>query len=182
MAMAGLSIFAISKTEDRRRYLDIAEQAGEEDPDTRVLYQRRAAAAAEARDSALMALAGVGALLPITCAIASVYGMYHLALEAMVLMRFGHHQPPPPHDPSPPAVVIALPQRASDPGEGRGRAVECGDTECCICLDQPPDVILDPCGHIVVCRTCTLRMWGSSARVCPKCQRAVISWAKVEDV
>jgi len=44
------------------------------------------------------------------------------------------------------------------------------DNICAVCFDRAIDVLLDPCGHIVVCAACSQRL---SPRRCPICRVAV---------
>lgn len=45
-----------------------------------------------------------------------------------------------------------------------------GSDECAICLDQPKDTIINPCGHFYTCHACC-----SKLEKCPICRTKIIS-------
>lgn len=48
--------------------------------------------------------------------------------------------------------------------------------ECMICMEQPPDTIVHPCGHCVVCKHCSLGLRKTADKDrCVKC-RQIIEW------
>ena len=51
----------------------------------------------------------------------------------------------------------------------RPSAIDAPATECCICMDKPPDTALIPCGHFV-CDDCVKNL-----RTCPICRKDVQS-------
>lgn len=42
------------------------------------------------------------------------------------------------------------------------------ESQCVVCCDEPPSVKFEPCGHMIACRDCAVRM-----RKCLKCKRAI---------
>lgn len=44
------------------------------------------------------------------------------------------------------------------------------ETECCVCLDKAPTVVLNPCGHKVVCENCYQKIKDS----CPVCRTKIV--------
>jgi len=50
-------------------------------------------------------------------------------------------------------------------------------TECCICMDANSSVILQPCGHKVLCNNCYLRI----KKRCPICRCTIINPDRKED-
>lgn len=45
-----------------------------------------------------------------------------------------------------------------------------GDSECCVCFDQPIDTGLEPCGHVALCHGCAARL---QPRRCPLCRTEI---------
>ena len=60
----------------------------------------------------------------------------------------------------------------SDGEVGERQAVEIPDSlECIICMENLKEVMLEPCGHVCICRACAERMRLPSGRVkCPVCR------------
>jgi hypothetical protein len=50
-----------------------------------------------------------------------------------------------------------------------------GVKECCVCLDVPPTVLVDPCGHLCLCDTCNeiLSVLSNQKRLCPVCRTPI---------
>lgn len=46
--------------------------------------------------------------------------------------------------------------------------------ECVICMDKPPDTIVHPCGHCVVCKSCSEKLRGTADKGrCVVCRRSI---------
>ena len=48
---------------------------------------------------------------------------------------------------------------------------------CCMCLDQQPEVVLVPCGHMNLCTRCAHKCkqkpWTDGGGVCPNCRSTI---------
>ncbi len=53
---------------------------------------------------------------------------------------------------------------------GAGDASSSASSKCSICLDNPLEVMLEPCGHVCLCRDCGDRLGDPS---CPMCRAQV---------
>ena len=88
--------------------------------------------------------------------------------------------PKPMARPSVPAATLnAAPQQASVlpsfsklpfTPETRGRPVEEEETLCCICLEWPPEIVLQPCGHHNMCEKCAHNVKNLNEGLCPECR------------
>lgn len=48
------------------------------------------------------------------------------------------------------------------------------DNTCMICLDHPPDTMVLPCEHVVVCHDCSVRLQHTNdAKICVQCRRPI---------
>lgn len=85
---------------------------------------------------------------------------------------------PPPLPPTPPATANppTPPATANPPTPAGSLVPDDGlmlDT-CMICMDAPPDTLVLPCGHIVVCRSCSDQLRATrDARTCVRCRRPI---------
>lgn len=50
------------------------------------------------------------------------------------------------------------------------------DGVCCICMNEMADTIVEPCGHCVVCRKCSVGLRSTaSARTCVRCRAPIVA-------
>jgi hypothetical protein len=58
------------------------------------------------------------------------------------------------------------------------------DDSCVMCLDAPREVVLVPCGHMVLCMVCSQRLFGGQGRepCCPICRAGVVQWVRLHIV
>lgn len=52
----------------------------------------------------------------------------------------------------------------------RGQYEEEEETVCCICLEWPPEIILQPCGHNNMCEKCAHNVKNLNEGLCPECR------------
>jgi 1-acyl-sn-glycerol-3-phosphate acyltransferase len=86
--------------------------------------------------------------------------------------------PPGFHASGAPAPSAALPQRGSVAAQLAAAALQAGlhdcdldDEEACvICLAEPRNTVLMPCGHVVLCAACCATVMNAAARGCPICR------------
>ena len=66
-------------------------------------------------------------------------------------------------------------KKAREPG-GAGAA----DQNCSVCLTNPLEMLLKPCGHICICHRCLTQLNNSSSQPkCPICREDVINTERV---
>lgn len=63
--------------------------------------------------------------------------------------------------------------QSSRTGSGAGSVVE--EKYCVICISEPPNVALLPCGHMVICQTCNASRAVKQGDLCPVCRKRVES-------
>ena len=56
----------------------------------------------------------------------------------------------------------------------RGEQADRSGTRCTVCLDQPREVLLQPCGHVCVCGDCSKRL-RCSGNQCPICRVNIVN-------
>ncbi len=69
-------------------------------------------------------------------------------------------------------------ESSSSGGGLRKEVIEAESTLCIICMDQRREVVLVPCGHLVLCRKCSQRHITAS-KLCPVCKAPVREICKV---
>lgn len=52
--------------------------------------------------------------------------------------------------------------------------------ECIVCMDNPRNSVLLPCGHLGVCMTCATQLQGTT-KICPICRNAITQFHQVFD-
>ena len=66
-------------------------------------------------------------------------------------------------------------------GGGKNNVFKTG-IECVICLDQPADHIIKPCGHLCLCKNCKNRIIDSNVSIsCPICREKIVKIEKYND-
>lgn len=48
--------------------------------------------------------------------------------------------------------------------------VEEDDTECVVCMADIKEMVLIPCGHMMLCVACCAKVQSSSVKECPMCR------------
>ena len=54
-----------------------------------------------------------------------------------------------------------------------------GEGTCVICLENPADRVLIPCGHGGYCGPCTKKIWESGVKLCPVCRCDLVAVVRV---
>jgi hypothetical protein len=73
-------------------------------------------------------------------------------------------------------VTVPKKRKAPEPSRLPEKVYENEDPDCVICLDMPKEIILSPCGHFCLCKTCSSKLSDvSHQRKCPMCRQVVVS-------
>lgn len=56
------------------------------------------------------------------------------------------------------------------------------DIECIVCMDNPHDVIIVPCGHYCMCLNCASKIKSSSGSSCPMCRGNIESIVTIDEI
>jgi len=108
-------------------------------------------------------------LWPKYAEVAARYGILHVG--GWSAYDTGLALPPPGPTPTPPPaalVVVPVPMERSQDDED--------EVLCMVCLSEPPDTIAQPCGHIVVCHSCSDQLAATETvnkKRCIQCQRPI---------
>ena len=54
--------------------------------------------------------------------------------------------------------------------EDKGDVSEEEELTCCICLEWPPEIVLQPCGHNNMCENCAYSVKNLNEGLCPECR------------
>ena len=69
-----------------------------------------------------------------------------------------------------PAPQVASAPRSVKCERAAATAIEFLATQCVVCLHRPLDVVLEPCGHLCLCRGCSDRI----KERCPICRKPIV--------
>jgi len=82
----------------------------------------------------------------------------------------------PPRNPSVAQQLAAAAQQA-----GLHESDLADDEACVICLAEPRDTVLVPCGHVVLCASCCDDVMSSASKECPICRKEIQEVIEVQE-